>query len=69
VHGHVHSNVRAPHSHRWTFNVEVWTLNGANFVRAVNYAIEPTSNTVRRARFSLPEAATLLEGFGIVIEW
>lgn len=43
-------------------------LDGADFSGAINYAIDPTANSVRKARFSLPEAASLLRGFDIVID-
>ncbi|MBI9018428.1 MAG: pentapeptide repeat-containing protein [Phycisphaerae bacterium] len=42
-------------------------LTGANFSGAFNYAIDPRFNKVKRAVFSMPEAASLLDGFGIVI--
>lgn len=43
-------------------------LTKADFRRATNYAINPATNTVTKARFSLPEAVSLLSGFDIVIE-
>jgi uncharacterized protein YjbI with pentapeptide repeats len=43
-------------------------LEEANLVGASSYAIDPTTNRVRGARFSLPEAVSLLRGFDIVIE-
>lgn len=43
-------------------------LEHADFVGATNYAIDPTANRVKQARFSLPEAVALLRGFDIVIE-
>lgn len=43
-------------------------LEGANFIGATNYTIDPTANRVRHARFSLPEAVALLRGFDVVIE-
>ncbi|MDQ2787279.1 MAG: pentapeptide repeat-containing protein [Chloroflexota bacterium] len=43
-------------------------LTKADFRRATGYAINPATNTVTRARFSLPEAVSLLSGFDIVIE-
>jgi len=43
-------------------------LTGANLVGASNYEIDPRANTVIKARFSLPEAVSLLRGFDIVIE-
>ena len=35
-------------------------LTGANFTRATNYSISVTDNVVKKAKFSLPEAMTLL---------
>jgi fluoroquinolone resistance protein len=43
-------------------------LTKANFVGAFNYGINPAANTVKQARFSLPEAVSLLSGFDLVIE-
>jgi len=43
-------------------------LTKADFRRATGYAIDPTTNTITKARFSLPEAVALLSGFDIVIE-
>ncbi len=43
-------------------------LTKADFRGATNYAINPATNTVMKARFSLPEAVSLLSGFDIVIE-
>lgn len=43
-------------------------LEGADFTGAANYAIDPTANRVKGARFSLPEAVALLRGFEIVVE-
>ncbi|KAF1004570.1 MAG: hypothetical protein GAK28_03947 [Luteibacter sp.] len=40
-------------------------LTGANFVDAIDYTIDIRQNDVRRARFSLPEAASLLRGLDI----
>ena len=42
-------------------------LTGANFTGATNYAISVIDNTVKKAKFSLPEAMTLLYGLGIEI--
>ncbi len=43
-------------------------LAGANFSNAKNYNIDPTTNTIEKARFSMPEAIHLLESFNIEIE-
>lgn len=43
-------------------------LSEADFRGAVRYAIDPTANRVKQAKFSLPEATSLLAGFGIVIQ-
>lgn len=43
-------------------------LTKADFRRATNYTIDPTANTIAKARFSLPEAVALLRGFDIAIE-
>jgi len=43
-------------------------LTKANFTGATGYAINPTANVVTKARFSLPEAISLLSGFDVVIE-
>ncbi len=43
-------------------------LTKADFRHATGYAINPATNTVTKARFSLPEAVSLLSGFDIVIE-
>ncbi len=43
-------------------------LTKADFRRATDYTIDPTANTIAKARFSLPEAIALLSGFDIVIE-
>jgi len=42
-------------------------LERADFTGARNYAIDLTANRVKGARFSLPEALTLLSPFGVVI--
>jgi len=42
-------------------------LSGADLTLARNYRIDPLLNKVRRARFSLPEALTLLDPFEIEI--
>lgn len=43
-------------------------LTKADFRQATGYTINPTANTIAKARFSLPEAVSLLSGFDIVIE-
>ncbi len=43
-------------------------LTKADFRHATGYTINPATNTVTKARFSLPEAVSLLSGFDIVIE-
>ncbi|HNX59047.1 MAG TPA: pentapeptide repeat-containing protein, partial [Spirochaetota bacterium] len=43
-------------------------LSGANFTDARGYAINPVANNVRKAKFSLPDAVTLLEIMGIIIK-
>ncbi|URX64379.1 pentapeptide repeat-containing protein [Luteibacter anthropi] len=40
-------------------------LTGSHFVDAVNYRIDIRQNDIRRARFSLPEATSLLLGLDI----
>lgn len=42
-------------------------LTKANFDNAVNYAIDVHQNTIKGARFSLPEAVSLLNSLGIVL--
>ncbi len=43
-------------------------LTSANFKRAFNYSIDFKNNTIKKATFSLPEAAALLRGLDIIIE-
>jgi fluoroquinolone resistance protein len=43
-------------------------LSGADFTHAVNYAIDPTANRLKKAVFSLPEAMSLLSAFDIVLK-
>jgi uncharacterized protein YjbI with pentapeptide repeats len=43
-------------------------LSGADFRSARNYRIDPTANRLAGARFSLPEAISLLGAFDIVLE-
>jgi uncharacterized protein YjbI with pentapeptide repeats len=40
-------------------------LEGADFRTSVNFAINPNNNRMKRSRFSLPGAASLLDSFGI----
>src|SRR5258706_4703988 len=42
-------------------------LTEADFTFALNYAIDVTLNTVKKAKFSLPEAVNLLRCMNIVI--
>jgi fluoroquinolone resistance protein len=43
-------------------------LTGANFKNAKNYYIDVKNNTLKRTRFSLPEAMVLLDSLDIIIE-
>ena len=43
-------------------------LTEADFRGAYNYAIDPAVNTLKKARFSLPEAIALLESLEIILE-
>lgn len=43
-------------------------LSGADFKGATNYYIDVKNNTLKKTRFSLPEALTLLESLDIVLE-
>jgi len=43
-------------------------LSRADFSRARNYAINPMGNKIAKAKFSLPEAVSLLRGFDIEIK-
>jgi fluoroquinolone resistance protein len=43
-------------------------LTGADFKGAINYLIDVKNNTIKKARFSLPEALSLLSGLEIIIE-
>jgi len=43
-------------------------LSRADFRAARSYAIDPTANTVKQARFSLPEAVSLLRAFDVKVE-
>lgn len=43
-------------------------LSRADLRKASNYAISPVDNTLKQARFSLPEAIGLLHGLGILLD-
>lgn len=43
-------------------------LTNADFKDALNYAIDPGTNILKKTKFSLPEALSLLENFDIIIE-
>jgi fluoroquinolone resistance protein len=43
-------------------------LSYADFTNAQGYLICPNSNTLKKTRFSLPEAVSLLSGLDIIIE-
>ena len=43
-------------------------LTGADFKGATNYFIDVKNNTLKKTRFSLPEALSLLESLDIIIE-
>jgi fluoroquinolone resistance protein len=43
-------------------------LTGADLSRARNYQIDPTQNTLAQARFSLPEALSLLYSMQIILD-
>lgn len=43
-------------------------LKAADFTQAINYSIDPNTNTITHARFSFPEAMALLNCFNIKIE-
>jgi fluoroquinolone resistance protein len=42
-------------------------LTQADFTKARNYVINPQNNTLKKTKFSLPEAMNLLHGLGIVL--
>ena len=42
-------------------------LSKADFSKAIRYDIDPQANKIKKAKFSLPEAAALLRGFDITI--
>lgn len=44
-------------------------LTGSDFRKAINYAIDFHFNTLKNARFSLPEAASLLNSLDIKLEY
>ena len=43
-------------------------LSGADFRGARNYYIDVRNNNVKKARFALPEAMSLLGSFEVIIE-
>jgi len=43
-------------------------LSGASFINAINYSINPNENIIKKAKFSFPEAMSLLDKFDIIIE-
>jgi len=43
-------------------------LTQADFSYAVSYAIDPRTNKLKGAKFTLPEAINLLQGFEIILE-
>lgn len=43
-------------------------LTGANFLNASNFSIDPTTNILKKARFSKEEAIALLSYLGILLE-
>jgi fluoroquinolone resistance protein len=44
-------------------------FGGANFVGAKGYAIDLTANKAKKAKFSYPEAMSLLSAFDVVVEY
>jgi len=42
-------------------------LCAADFTEAHSYSIDPTQNDIKKAKFSLPDAIHLLDGFDIQI--
>ncbi len=42
-------------------------LTGADFTGATGYAISPSLNTLKKTKFSLPEAMSLLHGLDIIL--
>jgi fluoroquinolone resistance protein len=51
------------HSRFWNTN-----LTGTDFTDAFNYSIDPANNTIKQARFSLPEAMSLLYNLEIDLD-
>ena len=43
-------------------------LTNANFSLATNYSIDPNTNILKKTRFTLPEALSLLSNLDIIIE-
>ena len=43
-------------------------LEKADFRGAINYSIDPEANNIKKAKFSIPEVAGLLDKYNIVIE-
>ncbi len=43
-------------------------LSGADFTGATNYSIDVNNNTLKKTRFSLPEALSLLNNLDIIVE-
>ncbi|HEY95635.1 MAG TPA: pentapeptide repeat-containing protein [Dehalococcoidia bacterium] len=43
-------------------------LSGVNFSHSTNYTIDVNNNTLKKTRFSLPEALSLLSNLDIIIE-
>ncbi|MBN2075640.1 MAG: pentapeptide repeat-containing protein [Dehalococcoidales bacterium] len=43
-------------------------LSGVNFSHATNYTIDVNNNTLKKTRFSLPEALSLLSNLDIIVE-
>jgi fluoroquinolone resistance protein len=43
-------------------------LSGVNLTRATNYTIDVNNNTLKKTRFSLPEALSLLNNLDIIVE-
>jgi len=43
-------------------------LEYADFSKAVNYSIDPRTNRLKKAVFSMPEAASLLSAFDVVLK-
>jgi len=44
-------------------------LEKANFIAAINYYINPVDNKLKQAKFSYPEVLSLLDTFGIKVEY